>query len=184
MTIQPTTLHTDSSGRVTAQQYGDLGDGVNGWHGYTRAADGADATIGAQADASITDPTVDASVVALLKGTVEKLADVEAAVGGGTAGTPMSSAALVNVLAVKATAGELLSVVGYSTLDQFLQVFNAATATGTPLVVIPIIADAPFSIDFGELGLACSVGITVANSTTGPTYSAGAADTYITAIYR
>lgn len=89
---------------------------------------------------------------------------------------------------VKASAGRLFSVNGYNSLGsaQFIQVHNAASlpANGAaPISVITVPASSNFSIDFGPLGIPCSTGIVVTNSTTGPTKTIGAADVYFTVSY-
>jgi hypothetical protein len=77
-------------------------------------------------------------------------------------------------------------MMGYSTVTQFIQVYNTTSLPSNgvnPLIVIPITANAPWSIDFGVAGLPCTTGIVIGNSTTGPTKTIGAADTYISAVY-
>lgn len=180
MTIQAAALHTDSAGRLTSSEYGDRGDGVNAWHETATVADGGDVTQGAIGDTSETDTTQDASVIALLKGIIDSSRPV-------APGTVAATVALATSLVVKASAGQLLSIVGYSTVTQYIQIHDSTTLpadAAVPDVVIPITAGAPFSIDFGELGLDLATGIVVSNSTTGPTKTIGAADTWITAIYR
>jgi hypothetical protein len=96
------------------------------------------------------------------------------------------TAALAAALSVKASFGTVYGVTGYSTTAQFLQIHDKATAavnTDVPLLSIPIAAGAAFNIDLGVYGLLCTKGIQIANSTTGPTLTAGAADTFITARY-
>lgn len=103
-----------------------------------------------------------------------------------TAPANAQTAVLANALVVKATLGVVYGVTGYSTAAQFLQIHDKATAavsTEVPLVAIPIAANAAFNIDFGVYGLLCTKGIQIANSTTGPTYTAGLANTFISARY-
>lgn len=176
-TAQTTGLNTDLDNKRTSSEYGDAGDGVDRWHQWHRVADGGDAAIGSTTDAAETDTAAAATVVALLKGIIDT-----------QPGTPSTAAAtaLSSSLVVKATPGTLRTVVGYSTTAQFLQVHDADAlpADGVaPLAVIPIDAGAPFSLAFGELGLPCSAGIVVVVSTTGPTKTLGAADTFVTAVY-
>lgn len=93
--------------------------------------------------------------------------------------------ALDDDLVVKASAGRLFGFAGYSTTSQFIQVHDATSLpadTAVPELVFPIVANAPFSIDIPR-GHPCTVGIVIANSTTGPTLTSGAADTWITAYY-
>jgi len=87
---------------------------------------------------------------------------------------------------VKASAGTLYGFQGYSTTSQFLQLHNTTTLpadAAVPVVTIPIEAGKPFSVDFGAYGRDFSTGITVSTSTTGPTKTLGAADTWIDAQY-
>lgn len=102
----------------------------------------------------------------------------------GTSTANASTAALANTLTVKTSLGVLYGVAGYSTTAQFLQLHDLAGAPGggaVPKFSIPIVANAPFSIDFGVYGMFFANGIRIVNSTTGPTYTAGASDTFIAA---
>lgn len=93
-----------------------------------------------------------------------------------------ATAALANALQVKRGLGVLYGVTGYSTAAQFIQLHDlsaAPDAGAAPKFAIPIAANAPFSIDFGVYGMFFPTGIRVVNSTTGPTYTAGSADTFI-----
>lgn len=103
-----------------------------------------------------------------------------------TSPTTSHTKVLANALAVKASLGVLYGVSGYSTAAQFLQFHDKATApsaAAVPLLSIPIAANTAFNVDMGVYGLFFALGIQIVNSTTGPTYTAGAADTYITARY-
>lgn len=86
---------------------------------------------------------------------------------------------------VKSTAGVAYGVSGYSSLgaSQWIQMFNWGAGTippnGTiPVVTIVVPTVANFSIDFGYWGRMFPAGIWIANSTTGPTLTVGAADTF------
>jgi len=68
MPVQSAALNTDTGAIPTAYEYVDRGDGTSKWLAWFRTADGAQATIGAKADAAVTDPTSSGSVIALLKG--------------------------------------------------------------------------------------------------------------------
>ena len=97
----------------------------------------------------------------------------------------IATSALATNLVVKATPGKLLGFYGYSTLTQFIQIHNTTSlpANGVvPAGVFPITANTPFSL-WLEHPQPCSTGITLCNSTTGPTKTIGAADTFITALY-
>lgn len=97
-----------------------------------------------------------------------------------------TTSALATSVVVKASAGTLYGLQGYSTTAQFIQIHNAtslpADAT-VPVVTFPIEANKPFSLDFGRFGRAFSTGIVICNSTTGPTKTIGAADTWVDAQY-
>lgn len=94
---------------------------------------------------------------------------------------------------VKASAGTLFGFQGYTADDGFIQVHADADGTlsggAQALEVIPVIdptgggAGAPFSMDFGRYGLAVATGITIAFSSTGPTYTAGGAQMFVSAQY-
>lgn len=98
-----------------------------------------------------------------------------------------ATTALANALQVKIGLGVLYGVAGYSTAAQFLQIHDVSSAPSggaAPRFAIPIAANAPFSIDFGVYGMFFPAGIRVVNSTTGPTYTAGAADCFIAVRYQ
>jgi hypothetical protein len=100
--------------------------------------------------------------------------------------TNATTTALASSLVVKATPGTLYGIQGYTTAAQFIHLYNATSLpadAAVPVVVIPVEADKPFSIDFGKYGRAFSTGIVVGNSTTGPTKTLGAANTWIDAQY-
>ena len=199
MTSYGTNLNQDAEGIRTSSEYGDSGDGTIEWFEVMRIRDGGDATMGAKADAPVTNPASSASAIAILKGLQTTLALINtasvAATGLLTAievateaipATNASTTALAASLVVKASAGRLRGLSGYSTTAQFLQIHNTATlpADGqVPVVVIPIEANKPFSIDFGKDGRSFSTGITVCVSTTGPTKTIGSANTWIDAQY-
>lgn len=106
-----------------------------------------------------------------------------------TADRNESSVAKTTVLAtslvVKASAGKLFGFAGYSTTAQFIQVHDTTslpTDTAIPVLVFPIEANKPFSISLPRAH-SCATGITISNSTTGPTKTIGSANTWITAYY-
>lgn len=97
------------------------------------------------------------------------------------------TAALANALAVRAAAGGVIyGVGGYSTTSQFLQIHDTAGAPtngAIPAFTFPITANSPFSVDFGAYGMFCANGIRIAISTTGPTLTLGAADSFFSVRY-
>lgn len=63
-TPQAETLNTDSEGKATSGNYGNLGNGTSEWFNWSRIADGGIPSIGAIADAA---SSGDGSVIAILK---------------------------------------------------------------------------------------------------------------------
>lgn len=95
--------------------------------------------------------------------------------------------ALAETLLVKASAGTLFGLQGYAAAAGFIQVHADADGTlsggAQALEVIPVGAGEPFSIDFGLYGLAVATGITIAFSSTGPTFTAGGSQMFVSAQY-
>ena len=84
-------------------------------------------------------------------------------------------------LVAKATGGVLYGLAGYNSgvAAQFIQIHDSATlpADGAvPAEVITVPPSSNFSIDFGAYGCGFGNGITVCNSSTGPTKTIGAAN--------
>ena len=104
MTSFAATLHTDNESTKTASSYGDVGDGVtNDWHTRVKMADGAAVTIGAKADAAVTNPASSGSAIALLKGllTVITTLDSNLARAEDAAHTTGDKGILVSVLTLQ-----------------------------------------------------------------------------------
>jgi hypothetical protein len=98
--------------------------------------------------------------------------------------TNVTTSALAASLVIKASPGTLYGLQGYSTTAQFLHLYDATTLpadTAVPVVVIPITAGTPFSVDFGTYGRRFSTGVVAGVSTTGPTKTVGGANTWIDA---
>lgn len=101
--------------------------------------------------------------------------------------------ALDDILLVKASAGTLFGFQGYTDDDGFIVVIADADGTisngAQCLEVIPVVdpagggAGGPFSIDFGEYGVAIGTGICVAFSSTGPTFTAAGDHMFVSAQY-
>ncbi len=87
---------------------------------------------------------------------------------------------------VKASAGTLYGFQGYCDAAGFVQVHNKATAptsSNVPVIVIPIAAGAPFSLDLGLRGRSFSTGIVFGFSSTGPTFTDGGSHLWVDAQY-
>ncbi|MCL6453546.1 MAG: hypothetical protein K6T78_07950 [Alicyclobacillus sp.] len=100
--------------------------------GYVRAADGAVATMGAQADAAVTNPSMSASEIALLKGLLKQLQ------GGGSGSLPVSltgSNATIGNVGIT-DGGNTQSILGPYTSNnndsQMLAAFSTMVAVGMP----------------------------------------------------
>jgi hypothetical protein len=85
---------------------------------------------------------------------------------------------------VKNTAGTLFHLSGYNSKGsaQWIQIFDNNAVSGTPIFTATVPATSNFSFAFPD-GLPCTTGISIGNSTTGPTLTAGAADCYFTVLY-
>lgn len=171
-------------------------------------ADGADVTEGAIADAAATAGSTgtvsaklrtisgsigaqDASAATTDTGTFSLLAFVKRLLSKkllnvGDAAT-VSSTAYEASHVLKNAAGTLVSLVGYNSKAsaQFIQVYNSATVpadTAVPVVVFTVPATSNFSLDIALAGMPFTTGISVANSSTGPTKTIGSADCWFSAV--
>lgn len=124
------------------------------------------------------------------EGRLRQYGDEAMAIAAGAFPRNSSSFAYVSSLYVKGGWATLYGFSGYSSnaASQFIQVFDlgslAQLATGAvPVLVLGIPGTTNFSYAAGVHGRRFSRGIVIANSTTGPTYTAGAADTWFDVQY-
>lgn len=103
--------------------------------------------------------------------------------------TNATTTVYANSLVIKAAAGALYSITGFNsrTSPQFIQLHNTTTVPAdgvAPQVIFYVPAMSNFSFDLNPYGRYFATGITVCNSTTGPTKTIGAADCWFDVQYR
>lgn len=156
--------------------------GSGGGGGAVTIADGAAVSIGAKADATATSDGGTFSLIALIKRVSAGLTNLSASVA-----STSNSVSYEASRAAKATSGTLFSVSIFNSaaVSQFYQLHNAASLPSNgaaPASIIKIPAGGSGGWDFGVRGRPFSTGIVISNSSTGPTLTVGAADSYYDAV--
>lgn len=107
----------------------------------------------------------------------------------GTATSAATTTAYATSLVVKASTGTLYTITGYNSksTSQFIQVHDSATLpadAAIPKIIFFIPPFTNFSYDMGHYGRLFSAGITICNSSTGPTKTIGSADCWFDVTYK
>lgn len=107
--------------------------------------------------------------------------------GASNSASRVNSSSFESGKVLKNSAGTLVSLQGYtnSAAAQFIQVFDSTTvpANGaTPVWFFPVVANGYFSIDVPLTGVPFTTGISVSNSTTQSTKTAGGSNVWYLAV--
>jgi len=111
------------------------------------------------------------------------------ATGAVSGASTVASTAYENARVLKASAGTAMMIAGYNskTTAQFIQIFNTTSVPAdatAPLMPLYVFAQQPFAFSIPTTGMPFTTGITVCNSSTGPTKTIGSADCYFTAVIK
>ena len=112
------------------------------------------------------------------------------ATGAVSGASTVGSSAYENSRVLKASAGTAMMIMGYNskTTTQFIQIHNTtsvpADGAAPAIAPLPVFAQQPFAFSIPTTGMPFTTGITVCNSSTGPTKTIGSADCYFTAVIK
>lgn len=140
-------------------------------------------------DNAIAGTEMQVDIVASLPAGTNNIGKVELAPTATGSLTNATTTAYAASLIVKNAAGTLHMLSGHNskTTAQFIQVHNSTTLptdTSIPVIMFLVPPSSNFSFDFGVYGRAFSTGITVCNSSTGPTKTIGSADCWFDVQYK
>lgn len=158
-----------------------LPNAADGGTSAVTLADGANVAQGALADAAVA-AGASGSVNAHLRSISR---DVVAPTPLYPASTSVSSAAYESSHVLSAAPAKLHSLTGYNAgVGQFYQLHDAAALpaeAAVPKITFYVPAASSFSLDYGLRGRSFATGIVICNSSTGPTKTIGAADSWFDA---
>ena len=108
--------------------------------------------------------------------------------GTGASGlSAVDSASLEASHIIKASAGILYHIRGYSVSTQYILIFNSASVpvdTTVAQIIIPVAAGTSFSEDFGSYGKVFTTGISWSNSSTIPAKTIGSSDCLVNSLFK
>lgn len=136
--------------------------------------------------------TVEATAVALVASTGTPVSSSAAlpvtyTLGANAAATRVNSTAFESGKVLKSSAGTLVTLQGYTTASslQYLQIFDSTTVPSNgavPIWFIPVVANSYFSLDVPLTGVPFTTGISVSNSSTISTKTAGGSNIWFMAV--